>query len=498
MRNLLGRGGRLTLGAAVRPVVLFIVFALGGWLFEITLAAGYLFAFFFAVSLLLPLALSSKFFNPRSNLASPYDRWLPRVRSLVYIADFFLVAGVVLLILEVPAPLLLMLLLTLVYSGCATVILARHISNRRQYPAWQRRFLSDYSPEFVLHTPRSDGGSYQIQMWLPTLETLERNFLLLVRSPRALAALQQVTDRPVIVCENWSDLDAIMTPNIRAVFYVNSVGANADLLTYREAQHVYLGHGDSGKPLSVHPLHRAFDYVAVAGQAARDRYERAQLEIPARRLLTIGRPELNLGSAAAPRAKRPDTPPTVIYAPTWSGYNAHSGFSSLASGEKLVTRLVGRGYRVIFRPHPLSLRRSAEIKHCARIERVLEAHAESSGIDHQFGTAVTNRTFPEIAALGDALIADRSSVITDFLVTQKPIAEIVVPGDAAEITSEAQPAFVYELRRDFENLYPVLDLMFGVDPLASKRRAAADYLIDPATAAPDHFAHAVSFLFSAK
>lgn len=495
MRKFLKRGARFTLGAALRSIVIFSALALGAWQWEINFATVYLFTFFFCVSLVLPLFLDSKLAQPRTNLPSDYDTWLPRVRALSFIADLCLIGGAILLVLRIPYLLAVILVLSLAFSGYAIFVLLRHRANRRAFPAWLRKNLSSYAAEFVLHTPRPDGGSYQIQMWLPALETLDRDYLILVRSPRALAALRQLTDRPIIVCASWSDLDSVMTPNIRAAFYVNSVGANSDLLTYRTAQHVYLGHGDSGKPLSVHPLHRAFDFVAVAGQAAIDRYERAGLEIPSKRFITVGRPSHKPESATAETTRGEQ--PTIIYAPTWSGYNAVSSFSSLPNGNRLVTRLVERGYRVIFRPHPLSLQRPGEQKLCREITETLRHSAQSTGIKHLSADQISALTFLEVAQLGDALIADHSSVITDFLPTKKPIAEIEAPKSAVDPFAATEVEYVYRVQRDFSNLAQTLDLMFGADPLAPMRAVAAEYWISPDTADADHFARSLDFLFSA-
>src|SRR5699024_7383622 len=125
-----------------------------------------------------------------------------------------------------------------------------------------------------------------------------------------------------------------------AVFYVNSVGANADLLTYRSAKHVYLGHGDSTKPLSIHPLHAAFDYIAVAGQAAIDRYKQAGISIPDEKFILIGRPQIFQEGSAQDRPFTASSQLSVIYAPTWSGYNSLSSYSSLKNGPTIVNCLI--------------------------------------------------------------------------------------------------------------------------------------------------------------
>ena len=50
------------------------------------------------------------------------------------------------------------------------------------------------------------------------------------------------------------------------------------------------------------------------------------------------------------------TPPTVLYAPTWVGPYADSTVYSLPVGVPIVQALLDRGCRVIFRAHPLNYR----------------------------------------------------------------------------------------------------------------------------------------------
>src|SRR5690625_7308757 len=94
----------------------------------------------------------------------------------------------------------------------------------------------------------------------------------------------------------------------------------------------------------------------------------------------VGRPSHKPESATAETTRGGQ--PTIIYAPTWSGYNAVSGFSSLPKGNILVTSLIERDYRVIFRPHPLSLQRPGELKLCREISQTLHQSAQSTEIKH--------------------------------------------------------------------------------------------------------------------
>ena len=73
-------------------------------------------------------------------------------------------------------------------------------------------------------------------------------------------------------------------------------------------------------------------WAIVAGQAAIDRYDQAGVTIPASKFVIVGRPQMS----PLQRADRPIAeidPPTVLFAPTWRGYNAQTTLSSLPVGD---------------------------------------------------------------------------------------------------------------------------------------------------------------------
>src|SRR5690625_5843015 len=109
MRKFLKRGARFTLGAALRPIVIFSALALGAWQWEINFATVYLFTFFFCVSFVLSLFLGSKLAQPRTNLPSDYGTWLPRVRAISFFAGLCLIGGGTLLVIRIPYMLVLII-----------------------------------------------------------------------------------------------------------------------------------------------------------------------------------------------------------------------------------------------------------------------------------------------------------------------------------------------------------------------------------------------------
>lgn len=339
-------------------------------------------------------------------------------------------------------------------------------AGRRARGVAVREALAAYAPEFVLYTARR-GGAYQLDMWVPHLRALGRPFVVATRDPVALSALGGAVDVPVVACPAWRDLDNLVVPSLRAAFYVNSVAANADFVTYRQLTHVYLGHGESDKALSHHPAHAMYDRIFVSGQAAVERYARHGIQVPADKFVVVGSPQ----SAAVASAARPIAEvaaPTILYAPTWQGYNDHSSYSSLRQGVRLVTSLLQRPGAVVFRPHPFSRSRPDEATLVTAIEQVLLEDARATGRPHVVGP---DEPFAQSANRADAMVADLSSVVTEFLATDKPLA-IIADADVATFRQRNPVAdAVYLVDSDLGNLDDVLTDLLGADPLQAARGA---------------------------
>ena len=335
-----------------------------------------------------------------------------------------------------------------------------------------------YAPEFVVYTARR-GGLYQLAMWLPHLEALGRRYVVVTRDAEALEPLSTVTDSPVLACPSWRDLDSVVVPSLRAAFYVNSLAANADFVTYRQLVHVYLGHGESDKALSHHPAHAMYDRIFVSGRAAVERYSRAGVVVPPEKFVVVGLPQS--GAIHPARGPVADTPePAVLYAPTWQGYNDASMYSSLPRAPQIVERLLRRPGTVEFRPHPFSLSRSAERRLVEEVEELLRRDVAQTGRGHRWGVS---GPFAASANRADAMVADLSSVVTEFLASGKPFA-LVVNGDVADFRERhpvAQAAYLVDA--GLANLDTVLDELLDHDALRERRAELRRYYVGADTEA---------------
>lgn len=353
---------------------------------------------------------------------------------------------------------------------------ARRSSEKRLHAA-----LTAYEPVFLVHWNAPAGTAYQLAMWLPYLERLGRKFFVLVRSQVNFTEVVGLTKAPVVMRMGLDQLDDVITPSLKAAFYVNTATMNNHVVRYTNLTHIQLNHGDSDKVPSHNPVFRIYDKNFVAGQAAIDRFAANGVRMPADMFTIVGRPQVeNVAIATGPIASI--AAPRVLYAPTWAGFYADSNYSSLPVGYDIVKALVARGCSVVFRPHPYS-RRSAELtRECARIRTLLADDRRATGRPHVFGAeAEVAMTVADCFNASDALVSDVSSVVADYLYSEKPFAMVAVSVPAARFPEAfplARAGYVIDAYgRRLQGLDAALDDLLGSDPLAATRRELKKYYL---------------------
>ncbi|MFR0352564.1 hypothetical protein [Streptomyces sediminimaris] len=254
-------------------------------------------------------------------------------------------------------------------------------------------WLREYRPETVLYFSGSKDSAYQVNMWLETMEQLDSRPLVILRERVILASLAPTTV-PVVCVPGGVHLMNMELSTVRVALYAANVGKNIHLLRVPTMKHVFIGHGDSDKLASVNPFSKVYDEVWTAGRAGRDRYAIADVGVRDEDIVEVGRPQL------APIESRRDVPdgggdeaaeercPTVLYAPTWEGWDANPGNTSLVlAGENIVKKLVKADppVRVLYKPHPFTgtVSRQAAVAH-QRVTALVEKAAAERAADSRF------------------------------------------------------------------------------------------------------------------
>ncbi|MBC9724418.1 hypothetical protein H8R17_05300 [Streptomyces sp. TRM68367] len=286
---------------------------------------------------------------------------------------------------------------TLALGSGYVLALMRYVRGRKTPPSAEKvlaavdDWLREYKPETVLYFSGSKDSAYQVNMWLETMEQLDSRPLIILRE-RVLLNNLAPTTVPVVCVPGGVHLMNMDLSTVRVALYAANVGKNIHMLRVPTMKHVFIGHGDSDKLASVNPFSKVYDEVWTAGRAGRDRYAIADVGVRDDDIVEVGRPQLasiqpwqcvpDRGEAADGRS------PTVLYAPTWEGWDDNPGNTSiLLAGENIVKKLVEADppVRVLYKPHPFTGTRSPQAKAAhQRITALVEKAAAERAADARF------------------------------------------------------------------------------------------------------------------
>ncbi|THV43385.1 CDP-glycerol glycerophosphotransferase family protein [Glycomyces buryatensis] len=338
--------------------------------------------------------------------------------------------------------------------------------------------LEQLDPEFMIYFAGPPNTTYQLEMWLPYFDQIDGDYFIMTRERHNLNALSRATERPVVFVEGQGPIDLIIPESVSAVFYVNNGMKNTHLVRNPDLLHLQLLHGDSDKVSSYNPVTAMYDRIFCAGQAGIDRYANHGVRIQADKFDIVGRPQVSV--LDIPRTRISDaTAPTVLYAPTWTGFYEDANYCSLPLGPNLVRTLLERGATVVFRPHPYTDRDDGAKRKRIEIEELLRADAAKTGRAHAWGEKASEEmTLFDCVNAADALVCDVSAVASDWLYTEKPFA-VVDARDEGEEFAVTFPlaSAAYLIDGSGSNLDQVLDELLKTDPLAAERTRAKVYYL---------------------
>lgn len=295
--------------------------------------------------------------------------------------------------------------LTLLLALAFNAVLVRYLRRGRLVPPASAvlkavdGWLREYQPTVVLYFSGSNESAYQGNMWLDTMAKIEGRPLIIMRE-RALVPQLAETSVPVLCVPAGTHLMNLDLASVRVCLYPANVGKNIHMLRVPTMKHVFIGHGDSDKLASVNPYSKVYDEVWTAGRAGRDRYALADVGVRDEDIVEVGRPQLAPITAWTGTTKNPI--PTVLYAPTWEGWDDNPGNTSLLlAGENIVRRLLNadRPVRVIYKPHPFTGIRSPKAKAVnARIRNLLNKASAERAAEPRWAEEAARATAGQNAA----------------------------------------------------------------------------------------------------
>jgi hypothetical protein len=332
-----------------------------------------------------------------------------------------------------------------------------------------------YAPTIAI--PYAGKVGVHVGMWSPWVERTGVRWCIVARTPALFGQLAEMYPSVPIV-------QGQIPASVRGAFYPHGAASNADFIAGSAATHAFLGHGDSDKPLSASERVLQYDIIAVAGQAAIDRFAAAGLSIPPDKLRIIGRPQTE---GIVPASGPVHHPATVLYAPTWRHADDSLNVSSLAVADRVVQALLDHGCTVVFRRHFAGQNHVEAEAMIVRVNELLEVDAASTGRPHRWGQAAMDEPLIDAFNSVDAMVSDVSGIVVDFMASNKPLVMYAAQFADPDAFRDAHPtaAAAYVIDRDLVRLDEALDAALGADPLSAVRAERADhYLGGPDRADP--------------
>ncbi|MEU6302891.1 hypothetical protein [Streptomyces chartreusis] len=239
------------------------------------------------------------------------------------------------------------------YDLVVRLLPSRRPAGENETLQWLDAWLAEYRPTAGLYFSGGVSSAYQANMWLEPLAQLDGRPLIVLRE-RFMVAKIGPTDVPILCLPKVSTLMRLEESSLEVLIHPSNSGKTSQVLRIPTLKHTFVNHGESDKLSSCNPYAKAYDEVWVAGPAARERYALAEVGVEDKDVVEIGRPQLD---AVRPQGESPAGGlTTVLYAPTWEGWDGNPGNTSvIEAGENLVRALLADpGVRLLYKPHPLT------------------------------------------------------------------------------------------------------------------------------------------------
>ncbi|XLE12037.1 hypothetical protein QOM21_17080 [Streptomyces sp. Pv4-95] len=235
-----------------------------------------------------------------------------------------------------------------------TWLLPKHrVMSEQRALVWLDEWLAAYEPTVGMYFSGGSSSAYQANMWLGTLAGLDGKPIIVLRE-RFMVQKIDATDIPIVCLPKVAHLMRLEHTTLKVLLHPANSGKTSQILRIPSIKHAFTNHGESDKLSSCNPYAKAYDEVWVAGPAARERYQLADIGVEDKDVVEVGRPQL---APIEPYQGPPSGRYTsVLYAPTWEGWDGNPGNTSvILAGENIVRALLAdEGVRLLYKPHPMT------------------------------------------------------------------------------------------------------------------------------------------------
>ena len=276
----------------------------------------------------------------------------------------------------------------------------------------ETRLGTAFTQQVMVYFPTSQDSLYQLRPWYAALQALDavHPVVCVLKDSRTAAVVRAESGLDCVTLARYGQLDEILSlSSVKLALYINHDPINFESLRFTSMLHVYLGHGDSDKVVSVSNQVKAYDFCFLAGQAALDRTATSlMLYDAAARSVLIGQPQLD-GAGPVTPSRSSDGRHTVLYAPTWEASQPSVSYGSLETHGESMLRALSGTYRVVYRPHPLNgVIRPSYAAADAAVRALADRVDTDVSLEQSFADA-------------DLLVTDVSALTLSWLPTGKPM-----------------------------------------------------------------------------
>ncbi len=274
--------------------------------------------------------------------------------------------------------------------------------------------LEYIKPKVVLYLAGKANSSYQGNMWFRVLEKIDAKVAVVVRDYGILYGLDK-TNLPIIYIKDMFELEYLEIFGVRTILYPSNTTKVSQSLRLYRLNHYFINHGESDKVVNQSKLLMAYDKLLLAGKLAHERLIEANLPLRDNQIVFVGRPQVELFL----KVESISSIHTILYAPTWEGFVEEANYTSVGefgvSLIKYLGQLSKHGMKIYFKPHPFTaITKRNNIKEYYLTMINIAKESEIQFIDF-------NNSIYDYMNLCDLMITDISSVISDFLYTEKPM-----------------------------------------------------------------------------
>jgi hypothetical protein len=354
---------------------------------------------------------------------------------------------------------------------------ARTVKTSDFAPKVTQKGLNSYRA--ILHMGDAMAGSVSAYKdWRQSLKESDVDVLILFRHlARYETALKEFPDDDFAFAKTDVDVDQVVKAceNVKAAIATTLTGNFLTMMRYDHMRPIFIGHGDSDKVSSSRRAMRAFDEIWVAGEAHRDRLAPILMGVPTK---VVGRPQVKfLLDGTSPVGT------SATYLPTWEGNLEEADYSSLSIARDIIEAIACISDAVTVKFHPSSGWRRTEFN-ADRFDGLPE------------NVALASRTISPLQIMQTSAfcVADVSSIVTDWVVTGRPIFlfDAGKPRLQTRIPLE-QYCYVFRSADELKLLLQEV-IVEGNDHLHAARDAASHYLVSRSETLSDRFQAALKEL----